>query len=292
MFKKCLVAVAFLWLTFSANACDVCGGSGTGAYLGLMPQYQRNLIGLRLQTQSFTTEASHAEEATDEYQRYELLAAYYVTKNIQLIGILPYQLSNREEGAVSTELSGLGDMTLIGNYNFKSFKTGKKLTHRFQLGGGFVLPTGKHDEDAGRLRNFQLGRNSFDYLFNMQYYLSFGKWQINQQFVYRLNSLHETDYQYGDELNESLRLAYNFSKMGVKWIPYGGFNYEKAAYDLIDSKKKADTASEVLFFSSGIQAFKDDWTVGLEFRTPLYQDIAEGQIETNNRITINVSYLF
>lgn len=292
MIKKCLVAVLLVCLSLNASACDVCGGSGTGAYLGLMPQYQSNLIGLRLQTQRFNTEATHAEEATDSYQRYELFGAYYISENIQLIGILPYQVNHRKEGALSTELSGLADVTLIANYNFKAFQTGSKLSHRFQLGGGFVLPTGKHDDQSGRLRNFQLGRNSFDYLLNMQYYLSLGKWQINQQFVYRLNSLHEAVYQYGDELNESLQIAYNFDKLGVNWIPYGGINYEYAAYDLENSKKKADTASEVLFFSAGVQVFKESWTVGFELRTPISQEIAEGQIETNNRITLNVSYLF
>ena len=83
MFKKCLVAVLLFCVSLSANACDVCGGSGTGAYLGLMPQFQRNLIGLRLQTQQFVTSATHTEEATDSYLRYELFGAYYVTKNIQ-----------------------------------------------------------------------------------------------------------------------------------------------------------------------------------------------------------------
>lgn len=292
MFKKCLVAVLLLCVSWDANACDVCGGSGTGAYLGLMPQFQRNLIGLRLQTQQFVTAATHAEEATDSYQRYELFGAYYVTKNIQLIGILPYQMNHRTEGPLSTDLSGMGDFTLIANYNFKAFNTGKKFTHRFQLGGGFVLPTGKHDEEAGRLRNFQLGRNSFDYLFNLQYYLSFGKWQLNQQFVYRLNSIHEAEYQYGNELNESLQLAYNFSNFDVKWIPYAGINYEYAAYDLESSKRKSDTASEVLFFSYGLQVFKNNWTTGIEIRTPLSQEIAEGQIETNSRLTFNLSYLF
>jgi hypothetical protein len=293
MKKRWLVFVLFLMVCFQTNACDVCGGAGTGAYLGMMPQFQRNLIGLRMQTQKFVTEATHAEEAADQYQRYELLAAYYVAEKLQLLAIVPYQFNQREEGSLETDLSGWGDISVLGNYSFKPFVTGKKRwNHRFQLGAGLVLPSGKYDEDAGRLRNFQLGRNSLDYLLSMQYYLAFGKWQLNQQFTYRLNSLHKDDYQYGDEINEALRLSYRINWLDAKWIPFAGLSYEEAAYDLENSKRKADTASNVLFLSLGNQWFKDNWTLGLEYRIPLSQEIAEGQIETKNRLTINLAYLF
>ncbi len=80
-------------------ACDLCG-----CYMGLDPNYHKNLVGLRFNTFKFATEAhvttnsesdhpGHPGEATTEYYNaVELFGRYYFTPKIRVLLSVPFLL--------------------------------------------------------------------------------------------------------------------------------------------------------------------------------------------------------
>src|SRR5688572_30053930 len=115
----------FLFLLFSlfltpfhnANACDVCVPSAGGNYVGVLPQFQKNFVGMRWNDRAFSTQGYKSNnDITSRFTTLELLGRFYPHPRVQIIALLPYSVNSREENNKNLNISGLGDAVILGNF--------------------------------------------------------------------------------------------------------------------------------------------------------------------------------
>src|SRR5690606_19183073 len=105
-----IILLALTWLLPEADACNICG-CGVGNYhYGILPQFQKNFVGLRYRHRSFDSHLSgghhDAMMSAETFQRVELWGRFYPAKRIQAFVFVPYNMNERTQGDERTILRG------------------------------------------------------------------------------------------------------------------------------------------------------------------------------------------
>ncbi|MBV9961715.1 MAG: hypothetical protein JO072_05655, partial [Parafilimonas sp.] len=186
--KKLFLSIIILF-TISITAiyaCPICGCGVGGFYIGLLPTYKSQFLGLRYGYSHYETRLKDdpSQFSHDHYHQVELYGGVTLGKHWQLMGFLPYHFNHQIMDDGVFDKNGLGDMSLLANYKlWESSKLNKNNTlfhQQFWLGAGIKLPTGKYgvnftdtanaalDELLGDV-NSQMGTGSTDFIFNAMY---------------------------------------------------------------------------------------------------------------------------
>ncbi|HRG08837.1 MAG TPA: hypothetical protein PLJ08_09690, partial [Cyclobacteriaceae bacterium] len=241
MKKPFITSLILLLLLASTNthACDVCGCSLGGNYFGILPQFNKNFVGLRWSQAKFYAHMNHdsqylgEEYSNDTYTKVELWGRFYINKRVQLFAFVPYSFNNMNGTEQKIKTHGLGDVTLLSNImllNTGESKT-SKFKHTLMAGGGIKLPTGKNNlEDGGLLvnPNFQLGTGSVDFLLSTVYTIRYQKVGFNTEAGYKINTRNNNDYLFGNQFNLSGQFFYWQNVKAFSFLPNAGLHYETA----------------------------------------------------------------
>lgn len=263
-------------------ACDVCGCSLGGSYFGILPQFNKNFVGLRWSQARFHAYMNHQsdylkpETSNDTYQKLELWGRYYVNKRIQLFAFIPYSFNSMKGTEQVVSSQGLGDITLIGNYlllNTGEDKT-KKFKHTWMAGAGVKLPTGDSNlEDKGVLvnPNFQLGTGSLDFLLSTVYTLRYQKAGLSVESGYKINTRNRNDYVFGNQFHASSQVFY-WQNAGVfAFLPNAGVYFEQAAKHRDGTILQANTGGSSVQLTAGLETYVKGFTVGFTYKHPVNQ---------------------
>ncbi len=289
-----------------AVACDVCGCAATGSYLGILPQYQQNFAGLSYKYQEFNSlhpevfGSSTPMEAKDYFQSLTAWGRYYPTERIQLFAFVPYHFNSVKEAGVRTPISGIGDVQLLANYMiWNNADSGSRmLKHNLLIGGGIKLPTGSnhHTNSEGLiLSNMQPGTGSWDFLFNLNYTLRYGKWGINTDAMYRLPTVNPRGYKYGDRVSNSYSLFFWDKTGSVNWLPQAGVRYEWSAQDWEHydyQLKNPYSGGYQLYTHVGIGAYYGPIALQALVSVPVKENYAGGLVTSKNRYETQIQFLF
>lgn len=280
--KKLYVMIVILLLAQAACACDVCGCSLGGSYFGILPQFNKNFVGLRWSQARFHAYMNHQsnylepETSDDTYRKLELWGRYYVNKRIQVFAFIPYSFNsmNGTEQVVSS--NGLGDITLIGNYLL--LNTGEDKTRRFKhtwmAGAGVKLPTGDFNrEDNGVLvnPNFQLGTGSTDFLISTVYTLRYQKAGVSVESGYKINTRNKNDYLFGNQFHASSQIFYWQNAGAFSFLPNVGVYYEQADKHKDGNILQPNTGGTSVQLTAGLETYVKNFTVGFTYKHPVSQ---------------------
>lgn len=306
IFSKSLKAIiGFFILAQSAAACDICGCNMSGNYGGIYPQFTKNIIGFRYGHQIFNhpnTDLNFngsSRVVQDQFQTYEVWGRFYPHPRVQVFAFVPYRINTREETERTTELSGIGDMSVMVNYTL--FNTGDSITrgpwkHAFLVGAGVKLPTGKYmQRDERRVSlpsQFQLGTGAYTYILNANYTLRYGQWGMNLDYAYRFNTENERSYRFGDQWSTAGNLFYTINRGSTAFLPNAGVSYEHYGIDEEFGVDKEQTGGELFLFNTGLDVYVDRFFVRATVQVPLSQEIPFAQPATEARLSIGVSYTF
>jgi hypothetical protein len=309
MVKKlsCLLLLC-LALSVTASACDVCGCSLGANYFGILPQFNKNFIGLRFSQSKFYAHMHHEgsslpdEYSNDTYTRAELWGRFYLSEKFQVMSFVPYHFNTMRGNEQNAEISGLGDIAVSGQVLL--INTGEDITSKFRhtlrAGLGIKLPTGKYDErDAGILLNpnFQRGTGSLDFIMNGIYTARYGKVGVNTEVGYKINTRNKEEYKFGNQFNSGASLFYwhNFRKLKLSLLPNAGFYFEHAAKHQDDYVRKANTGGSATFFTYGLETYLGSWALGFNIKHPVHQSLntEEGvKLESRDRFIIHLTFSF
>ena len=179
---KLIQLICFLFFSAFATAlfaCDVCGCSMDGSYIGILPQFHKNFIGLNYSQLDFTTEhhilgQPSSTVSKEHFSTTELRGRINLSNRIQTFIFIPYATNSQSENGLQSTFSGIGDVRIIFNYNV--LNTGDSLMnkwkHNLQAGAGVKLPTGSFntlDRTQTVNPNLQAGTGSYDALMNIIY---------------------------------------------------------------------------------------------------------------------------
>lgn len=290
----------------SVTACDVCGCSASGNYLGILPQYWKHFAGLSYKFQEFSSvHPTVAGENTpmqskDRFQSLTAWGRFYPSNKVQLFAFVPYHFNTVEEAGQRTEMAGLGDLQILANYIFlNNTDTGNMgMKHTFLIGGGLKFPTGKNgftNREGLILSNMQPGTGSWDFIINTNYTVRFDNWGMNADALVRIPTVNHRDYRYGTRFNNSYSIFYWKNARNLSWLPQAGIRYEWSERDVESWRYKIDNP-----YSGGYQLYVHGGA-GLYFRKiavqgvislPVAENYASGLVTSQPRLEAQIQYLF
>lgn len=290
--------------TEKAFSCDVCGGASAADMGGVLPQFQKNVVGLRWRHSSFLhtgTAASMSNDGLvkkDQFVAYDLWLRWYVHQKIQLLAVLPYQQHTRIATLGNQQLRGLGDIQLSGMYKLLDSPASPEnpLRHLLLLGAAVKLPNGPYQQrDQARLlfpAAFQLGSGTYSYGFSALYSLRYQRWGLQTDINYRQHTTNELDYRFGNQLFGGLSLFYWYDKGSLTLLPQIACMVESMGKDLSYSVYKPATGGNASLLGLGIDAFYKNLYWSAQWRTPMNQTLPAGMPRSGNRFQLSMGWLF
>lgn len=298
-----LIFTFFFLITFALNqgfACDICGCSSGSYFIGPFPQFSNHFIETRYSFEKYGTilSSDNTQFSNDFYQTTELMAGTNIKNKWQLLMFVPYNFLYSKSDDGINRSSGIGDLTLMGNYNLlESVNLNRDtVTVRQQLwvGGGLKVPTGKFSVNPDELissANSQPGTGSFDYVANLIYSFQIKSWGFNVNSSYRINQ-YADHYRFGNRLNLSAFIyrTFHIGKIGLS--PNVGIINELLASNMDNHKKVADTGGHILMSVTGIELKFNNIVLGFNDQIPLSSNLSSGQTDAKFRGMCHLSYMF
>jgi len=277
--------------------CDACGCSASGGSMGFSSMLNNNFVGLRYFNQSYTSRDgifANSPWIDENFNTIQAWTRIPVTEKIQISALIPYHLHERELTAGTEDISGLGDVTIMGLYTLYETKSDSAIfTHKVNVGAGIKIPTGKFTEanNLGTInQSFQLGTGSWDYSVVSEYVINRKDLGLNTTLNYILKTENSKNYQYGDQFNYATTLFYLFDFKTIQLVPQAGVAGEIYQKNRQHNLDVPNTAGDILFGKFGIEAGKDKFSVGINAMLPVKQNLSNGNMEANYRWSINLNY--
>lgn len=278
--------------------CDACGCSANGGSMGFSSMLDNNFVGLRYLKQSYSSQDGIFDNSPWIDENFNTIQAWTripISSKIQISGLIPYHFNERKWINKAETIAGLGDITLIGLYSiYETKKDSTLFTHKFNVGVGIKIPTGKFDaaNNLGSInQSFQLGTGSWDYQLLTEYVIKKKQLGLNSMLNYVLKTENNKKYQYGNQFNYASTFFYLFEiKNETKIAPQLGI-----AGEIYQSNKQfdqlvANTSGDILFGKIGLEVGKNQFSVGLNAMVPVQQNLSDGKMEANYRWSINLNY--
>ena len=303
--KKITISL-LLMFTLSAPlfACDICGCGVGSSYIGILPEFNKRIFGVRYRYSSLLTHIGSDGVNTyltskERYRTAELWGGWNITKRFRVMLTIPYNFNERINQGIAYNKSGIGDITLSGYYQLinkrKTLNNNTLLVQSLWLGAGVKTPTGKYNPSDKENSNnnvnlFQLGTGSTDFMASAMYDLRLQDAGINAIASYKINTANKYEYTYGNKFNFSSQLYYKFRIMQkITVAPNAGVLYETANKDL-DGKYRADiSGGNILMGTIGVEIAFSKISIGANWQSPLSQNLAGGFVKAGNRAMAHLS---
>ncbi|PQJ12236.1 hypothetical protein CJD36_000305 [Flavipsychrobacter stenotrophus] len=287
-----------------AKACDVCGCSASNQFLGVLPGYDYNFIGLQYMSTYLSSAHPSAyenrpyEHSREYYNTFQVWGRYNMGKHYQLFAFVPYQYNIHRQDSADALHSGIGDISVLVNRILIN-KEHKKLQHQLLAGGGIKLPTGSHTSlsqlDKQGLPNMQPGTGSVDFMVNTNYTLRRKSAGINADAAYTFTTTSKDSYRYGNRLNAGAMAFYSFAVKKFAIMPVLGARYEYTLHDYDNYNRKwlnEQSGGYMLYATAGIQAYYKRLGARINYQLPLAQHYSSGYVTANYKVESGIFLLF
>jgi len=276
--------------------CDACGCSASGGSLGFSSMLNSNFVGVRYFNQHYKSNDGLFSDSPwyeENFNTIQVWARIPIVKKVQLSVLAPYHFHNRETVTGNQQISGLGDITVLGMYTvYETTKDSTLFRHTLQLGGGVKAPTGKYKEfNSGSVNpSFQVGTGSWDYIFASEYVLKQGDFGLNTMASYTLKTENQKNYRFGNQFNYASTLFYMMAVKTFALVPQIGIAGEVYGNNYQYKQQLRNTAGDILFGKFGIEVGKDKFSLGLNTMLPINQNLTGGRVEAQYRWSVNLNY--
>ncbi len=309
--KRLILAAALLAATtMAADACDICGCGAGSYYIGILPEFNAKILGLRYRSSNLTTHLNPAGERTylttdEQYYTTELWGGWTIKDRYRIMAAVPVAFNIKDNETARESKTGLSDVTLQGFYRLlRSKKTlgnserTKLLVQDLWLGVGIKAPTGKYNpadksSTSAPTNLFQLGTGSWDFMLTGMYDIRLQDLGFNATASYKLNTANRYDYYYGNRFSGSAQLYHKF-RFGDKLMiaPNAGFNFEYSQKDIDGSIAVRATGGQLMFTTVGAELSFEKFSIGGNWQPVMSQDMGEGAVKAGNRAMVHLSLLF
>ncbi|RYZ24554.1 MAG: hypothetical protein EOO16_00175 [Chitinophagaceae bacterium] len=295
--KRVLSAVllASLLQALPASACDICGCGVSYYNPYLFPHLSKNYIGLSSIHRGYSTLSHDGGQSRERYHTLLLTAQYSIGSKFRVLALLPWQNNTLGNDAATRRLSGLGDVSLIGQYRLWEKNTDKGVRHVALVGAGVKLATGRYVPAAtskAEDQNFQLGTGSNDLLFNGSYRLSLRRLTFMATGSYKYNYANSDGYRFGDVLNAGLQVTLRQEWKNWSVAPYVQASPEWLLQDADRHILQPVSGGSALYAGGGVDLNNRKIAFGVNYQFAAAQNLAGGQIEARPRITLRTSFTF
>lgn len=283
-------------------ACDMCACGAGSNYSGIIPNFSKNLIGIRYQHQSsdyisntVNFNGSSAVEA-DIYQRADLYFRYYASKRIQLLAFVPYQIHQRIESLRSTTITGVGDINALVYYTFYNTgdSLGKTHKHTWYAGGGVKLPTGlyqQRDETKAMLPSlFQIGTGAYAFSIQNIYTYRYKNVGINTNLQYRYNLKNELGFKLGNQIIANANVFYLKKFTSFSLLPSIGFLFDSIEENENFDLKNPTTGGYANIVSIGLDTYYKRFVFQVMAFGIANQNLSVAMPQNRWKLTFGIAY--
>ena len=304
MGKRILLLVPVCLFFCSLRACPICGCGGGNLYVGLLPDFKYQFIGLRFHASQYHSQlvSDPSQYSTNDYSTIELWGGLRLGKKFQLLAFIPYYMNKQVDDDGTTYTNGLGDITVMGQYQvFKSTghsSSRNSLNQQLWMGGGIKLPTGPFNANMLDSNttvadiNAQIGTGSVDFLVNGMYGLTIRNFGLNLSASYKINTVNAQHYKYGNKFQSNLIASYHLGSGLTTTTPNIGLGYENVAINKLGAKSVQYTGSQILTAIAGVEIDFGKVGIGINGQLPLAQNFAEGQTRMRFNGMMHLTYQF
>ena len=298
------IMAAVMMMSNAVRACDACGCAAGSQYIGLLPGYSRNFIGLQQQYSALSGLYPSAyvgrpdDRIKDSYNTFQLWGRYGLGKHYQLFAFVPYQYNRRSNQGVQSSNAGLGDVSFLLNRIVVNKDT-KEWKHALTAGAGLKLPTGKYNNisvpEDRLLPNIQPGTGSWDFTTNANYTLRYHNSGVNADASYSLTTVNKYSYKYGNRLATGIAYFHTLYARQFTIIPQLGARYEYALHDYDNYDKRwlnEESGGYMLFATAGAQAYYKKFGARFTYQLPVSQRFGGGDITAVRKVETSVFFLF
>jgi hypothetical protein len=276
--------------------CDACGCSASGGSMGFASMLNTNFIGIRYFNQSYkSTDGLYSNSPwyNENFNTLQLWARIPVVKRVQISALLPYHFHNRETNSGTQNISGLGDITVLGMYQlYQTHKDSTLFIHSLQAGAGLKIPVGKFDATNNGSVNpsYQVGTGSWDYLLATEYVIRRQKLGLNTLLNYVIKTENDKYYQFGNQFNYAGTFFYLLKRDEYSIVPQLGFAGEVYESNYQLGQKVRNTSGDIFLGKIGFEVGKDKLSLGANVMLPIAQNLTGGNVEANYRWSLNFNY--
>lgn len=300
-----LFSFIFYLLSYSLYSCDICGCAAGTNYLGVLPQFDRNLAGIRFQYSlalhpngNYNSNDRGSQVLEDRFYTSEAWLRYYLADKWQLFVNVPYGVNQRIETNRTTTIQGVGDIRL--NLNYTLINYGDSITKDWKnlllVGAGAGLPTGKYQQrDDAQLilpALFQIGTGAFSYQMNINHTIRYRTWGLNTAGIYRFRGENELSYDFGDHTSLTSTLFYWGELKGGYYMPNVGISYDHFAPDYQYEIQKPQTGGTIWNLNAGFDLYLGNFLISAFAQLPIAQKIPGAQPLGQGNAGGSVSYFF
>jgi hypothetical protein len=296
--------LSFLFLVFSsvlAIACPYCGCGNSNFQIGVLPTFSNAFFGVRYTYSRFKTDSS-SQFSRDYFHTTEIWGGYKVGK-VQVMAFIPYLSIHKlsDDGDINT--SGLGDITVLGNYEIYSKTTNGSETQRSRstnlwLGGGIKFHTGQNIVDVNdpgfTVGDFSStpGTGSTDYILNANHTLIYGNNGLVTNLAYRINTVNNQQFQYGNRIYVNTAFFHSFTAGLFVVRPTLGLNLVVNEVNRYQGVEVDGSHGYILNGMAGVNVQKGKVGLLLNAFLPMSQDIYHGITQFKERESVALTYSF
>jgi hypothetical protein len=264
--------------------------------MGFASMLNTNFIGIRYFNQSYkSTDGLYSNSPwyNENFNTLQLWARIPVVKRVQISALIPYHFHNRETNSGTQNISGLGDITVLGMYQlYQTHKDSTLFIHSLQAGAGLKIPVGKFDATNNGSVNpsYQVGTGSWDYLLAAEYVIRRQKFGLNTLLNYVIKTENDKYYQFGNQFNYAGTFFYSLKRNAYSIVPQLGFAGEVYESNYQLGQKVRNTSGDIFSGKIGFEVGKDKLSLGVNVMLPIAQNLTGGNVEANYRWSLNFNY--
>lgn len=288
--------------------CDLCGCTTSGGSSAFGDLSMSNFIGVRYIYQNFESRDgifSNSPVSKESFNTYQIWGRFPINESFFVSAIIPYQDLKRTFEDREDHLNGLGDINIIGWYQFKFYKKKQETdgsmdfvverersNHTLNVGLGLKLPTGEFEEQLTDRINpgFQVGTGSLDVFTTAVYGYKKTNLGFATTLAYYFKTENKNDYRFGNQFSYASTLFYDIASEKSIIKPFVGFSGD--VYNSIEQfdEKLADTDGSIFNGSVGAEYVFSKFLLGAKYTAPISQDLFGGTVEAKNNLAIYFNY--
>jgi len=296
--------LSLIFLIFSCSVifgCPWCGCGNSNFQIGVLPTFSNAFFGVRYTYSHFKTD-SGSQFSRDYIHSTEIWGGYKFGK-FQAMVFIPYISIHKlsDDGDINT--SGLGDITLLGNYQILSKTTNgsedkKSISNTIWIGGGIKFHTGQNivnvNDPGFTVGDFSSvpGTGSTDYILNFIHNLIVGNNGIVTNVAYRINTVNAQQFQYGNRVYATASYFHSFSAGMLVIRPTLGLNMVVNGTNNYQGQEVSGSSGYILNWTAGVNLQKGKMGILVNGGLPVAQDLYHGITQFKERASLALTYSF
>jgi hypothetical protein len=283
MRSSIVLCTCLLWLCMANIQAQSCCATGSGCNYSILPDLDKHMVGLRwtysqYDNRNFSLNPDlNGIKNSEQVNTLEVFGRFNLPKRFQLLVFAPVTFIRQYSSASDTHDRGLGDMSLLAQYQIlkpEKFAVGR-VKHQFRVGLGIKLPTGKYKTSKNDLYNtsVQLGSGSVDVLMNAVYSLTYKKMVMNARVAYKLNTINSASFRFGDKLEEGVRFSYVVKAGKITLMPTVGASYSYMFDNYNHHQPVFESHSHLFTATAGLEAYVRHFAFNVTVMPALYHEV-------------------